>query len=209
MRWRPTLIVLHRDIGFLCVGLTLAYAISGIAVNHSHDWNYNRSESVEQQAVGKPIELLEGLAPDRKSAIDADPANLTQHEEKALVDRLGKVSGREAPPRNVFWRGPDRISLFYGSGDSDTADYNPKTGVLHRVVRKDRWLLRDLNFLHLNEARGAWTYVADVFAGLLVFLAISGAIVVKGRRGLKGRGGILAAAGLLLPLISLLVLRYF
>ena len=209
MRWRPTLVVLHRDIGFLCVGLTLAYAISGIAVNHSHDWNYNRSESEEQTAVGKPTDLLDDLPSDRKAAIEADPSNLTRHEELALIEQLRHVSGRDAVPRNVFWRGPDRISLFYGVGDADTVDYNPKTGVMHHVVRKDRWLLRDLNFLHLNEARGVWTYLADAFAVLLMFLAISGAIVVKGRRGLKGRGGILAAAGLLIPLIAVLALRYF
>ena len=30
---------LHRDIGYLCIGLTLIYALSGIAVNHIRDWN--------------------------------------------------------------------------------------------------------------------------------------------------------------------------
>ena len=31
MKWRPTLFVLHRDVGFFCLGLTLVYAISGAA----------------------------------------------------------------------------------------------------------------------------------------------------------------------------------
>ena len=30
MRWRRTLIFLHRDAGFLCLGLTLVYAVSGV-----------------------------------------------------------------------------------------------------------------------------------------------------------------------------------
>ena len=100
--------------------------------------------------------------------------------------------------------GPESISLYYGKGDSDTVDYHPCSGVLHRVVRKDRWLLRELNYLHLNEARGAWTYIADAFALLLVFLAISGAVMTKGRHGLKGRGGVFAAIGLLIPILALI-----
>ena len=37
--WRRWSIVLHRDVGYLAVAMTLAYAISGIAVNHVADWN--------------------------------------------------------------------------------------------------------------------------------------------------------------------------
>ena len=33
--------ITHRDIGYLIAGLTLIYALSGIALNHKHDWNPN------------------------------------------------------------------------------------------------------------------------------------------------------------------------
>ena len=33
--------ITHRDIGYLIAGLTIIYAISGIALNHKHDWNPN------------------------------------------------------------------------------------------------------------------------------------------------------------------------
>jgi hypothetical protein len=33
--------VIHRDVGYVCVGLTLVYAVSGVAVNHVRDWNPN------------------------------------------------------------------------------------------------------------------------------------------------------------------------
>lgn len=39
--WRRWSIVLHRDVGYLATAMTLAYAISGIAVNHIADWNPN------------------------------------------------------------------------------------------------------------------------------------------------------------------------
>jgi hypothetical protein len=34
IKWRPTLRALHRDFGYLAVGLTFVYALSGLAVNH-------------------------------------------------------------------------------------------------------------------------------------------------------------------------------
>lgn len=32
---------LHRDLGYFFIGMTLIYAISGIAINHIKDWNPN------------------------------------------------------------------------------------------------------------------------------------------------------------------------
>ena len=39
--WRKWNRLIHRDLGFLCVGLTVIYAVSGVAVNHVGDWNPN------------------------------------------------------------------------------------------------------------------------------------------------------------------------
>ena len=36
---RPWLRAIHRDVGYVAVGLTFVYALSGIAVNHITDWN--------------------------------------------------------------------------------------------------------------------------------------------------------------------------
>ena len=38
---------LHRELGYLTVGLTLVYAASGLAVNHAHHWNasYRHTEA--------------------------------------------------------------------------------------------------------------------------------------------------------------------
>ena len=39
--WRPWLRAIHRDVGYLAVGLTFVYALSGLAVNHIADWDPN------------------------------------------------------------------------------------------------------------------------------------------------------------------------
>ena len=47
-KWRRWNNVLHRDLGYFCVALTVIYAISGVAVNHIHHWNPNyRFERIE------------------------------------------------------------------------------------------------------------------------------------------------------------------
>jgi len=208
MRWRPTLHVLHRDVGFLCLGLTLAYAVSGIAVNHKHDWDYNRSTSVEERSIGKPGALLTELSAERRAGIDAQPAAMSREEERLLFARIASSAGRPTP-YNAFWRGPDRIQLYYGRGEADVLEYVPTTGMLSHTLKRDRWLLRDLNFLHLNEGRGPWTFIADGYAALLLFMAVGGVILVRGRKGLIGRGGVLAAIGLAVPLVAIVLYRYW
>jgi hypothetical protein len=199
--WRQWLVVLHRDVGFFAIGLTLIYAVSGIAVNHREDWNYNQSVDQEKRVVGQPSALL------GERAGEGGEARLARDRQDALVARLTTALLRAAPPRKAFWRGPDRLSLFFGTGDTDVVDYQPSTGTAEETVKTDRPLVRDMNFLHLNEGRGAWTWIADGFAVLLIFLALSGALIVRGNKGLKGRGGILMVLGMALPIVALFMMR--
>ena len=51
-RVRKWLRILHRDLGYLVAGLTIVYAISGIAVNHVQDWNPNISVERSVENIG-------------------------------------------------------------------------------------------------------------------------------------------------------------
>ena len=207
MQWRKTLFVLHRDVGFMALGLTLVYGISGIAVNHRRDWDFNRSVAVEALALGRATEVLGGLPADRLDALGRNPADVTPDEQRRLVQGLSAKLGKPQGPRNAFWRGPDKLSLFFGAGDDDTVDYSPSTGAAQRTVRRDRFLLRQLNSLHLNESGKLWTWLADLYAAGLLFLGITGVVMAKGRHGLRGRGGLLLAAGIVIPLVVWFLVR--
>jgi hypothetical protein len=61
--------------------------------------------------------------------------------------------------------------------------------------------LRVANWLHLNRGKKAWTYVADTYAVGLILLALSGVLLLPGRKGLIGRGGILVLVGAAIPVI--------
>src|SRR5512144_1179662 len=62
-RWRAWLRAIHRDIGYLAVGFTVLYALSGIAMNHIDDWDPNFHASETTHKI-KPI-------PDELSDADA------------------------------------------------------------------------------------------------------------------------------------------
>lgn len=183
VRWRYWNNVLHRDLGYFCVVLTVIYAISGIAVNHVHHWNPNyRIERVERSF--DPIAVS-----DRETMV------------AQAVERLDLPG----PPREAFRPAPEVVQLFY-EGWSVEVRAAEGTAVVEQL--RDRVLLRDMNFLHLNHPKGLWTYVADAYAVLLLLLAVTGMFVLKGRTGLGGRGKWWVLAGLLVPLAFLIVLRY-
>ena len=69
-RWRPALRALHRDFGYLVVGLTIIYAVSGLAVNHIADWDPNFVERETALVLPMPLPATdEAIAEDRKSVV--------------------------------------------------------------------------------------------------------------------------------------------
>ena len=182
-RVRRWLRAIHRDAGYLAVGLTLVYAVSGVAVNHVADWNPSR---VIDRAE-RPLDL--GPAAD---------------DDGALAAAIAGALGIDAPPRRTFRAARDRVLLFW-DGLTVEADLARGTATVETV--RDRPVLRQVNLLHLNEPKGWWTLVADLYAVVLGFLAVSGMVLLRGRQGLAGRGKWLVGTGLAIPLLALLVFR--
>ncbi len=177
MSWRRILRVLHRDIGYLVFGLVVAYAISGLAVNHVDDWNPNYAIEVEAVEVG----------PLPAASLDA----MQEHVVSALAIPHAEITGRRRPGANAF-------IVFLPDGGAAEVAIDTGRGTLKRVTKRAG--LFEMNVLHLNHLKGAWTIVADVFSVLLLFLAFSGMLFLKGRTGITGRGKWFVAAGLLVPI---------
>jgi hypothetical protein len=178
---RRLLRALHRDTGYLVAGLTIVYAVSGVAVNHLDDWNPTWRIVREERRLA--------------------PLPVTDRE--TMTAGLVRALELPGPPQGAFRRSPERIELFY-DGWSVEADVEAGTAVITRP--RERPILGDANHLHLNHPKGLWTWAADLFAVLLGGLALSGVFLIKGRLGLAGRGKWLVAAGLLVP-AAFLVLR--
>jgi hypothetical protein len=172
---RPWLRAIHRDAGYVAVGLTLVYALSGLAVNHISDWDPNFTSHETVTELGGP---LEG---------DDDEALA-----KVVVGKLGVTT----PIRDVERSSNGRLDIVL---DKRTIHVDTKTGQVVDEGQKPRLLLRAANWLHLNRGKKSWTYIADAYAAALLFLAISGMFMIPGRKGLIGRGAVLVALGVAVP----------
>ncbi len=175
LRLRPWLRALHRDAGYFIVGLTIVYAVSGIAVNHVGDWDPSFVNVERRHTVDPPI-------PDDDSA--------------AATVVLGALGIDEAP-KETFRTEATELSI---SLEGRTLTVNTATGAVLEQGQDPRFFLRVANWLHLNRGKKAWTYFADAFAVLLLFLAISGLFMIPGRKGLLGRGALIATLGAAVPL---------
>ncbi|MCA1744435.1 MAG: PepSY-associated TM helix domain-containing protein [Bacteroidales bacterium] len=61
-------------------------------------------------------------------------------------------------------------------------------------------MVKFMSQLHENQVKG-WSYVADIYAGILIFLALSGLFMVPGKNGFMRRGIWWFVAGIVLVLV--------
>jgi hypothetical protein len=179
--WRKWFRVVHRDFGYLFFGITLVYAISGIAINHLDDWNPNYIITREEINV----------------SISDDAG---KDEIKAMLKEIGN------PGRYKKHYSPDQgyVKVFIKNG---TVEINTVEGygIIERV--KKRPIFREMNYLHYNPVKW-WTYFSDLYSVALIILGITGLFLVRGKKGITGQGAWLTILGILIPLIFLFIYYY-
>lgn len=160
--------ILHRDIGYILVGITLVYSISGIILNHvkGHDDPAFEAVNYEYQFPT----MLDSIAFAKTWETIVDDINLLR----------------------VLANG-DKVKIYVNQG---LGHYYTKTGKVEFQTYEKKPFVYFINRLHNNQAKG-WLVVADVYAGLMIFLALSGLIMVAGKKGFVWRGAILTIAGIL------------
>lgn len=176
--WRVWFRVLHRDTGYLAAGLTIIYAVSGIAVNHIDAWNPNFRKEVAHRTIA-PMDP------------GADLPVLVE----AAVARLGLEE-----PKGAHQPDPDTLTLLY-AGRQVSVDL--PTGQVVEEVLRPRPVLRAFNQLHLNTLKKGWTWLADLYAIGLLGLVVTGLFMLPGKKGITGRGAWLTALGVVLPVVAL------
>lgn len=175
--WRGVARALHRDLGYFFFGTTVVYAVSGLAINHRHDWNPSYS-----------VVRLEGRV---------DPALLASSPGKAGSERLLAEAGIEAAYLKHYEPAPGELRVFFQGG---SATFSKSDGRFSSEALSRRPLLHAFNKLHYNPGRW-WTWFADAFSVALAVVAVTGLFLLRGRHGLTRRGGVLVGAGLLLPAV--------
>ena len=141
------------------------------------DWN--PYYTMDEQAVD--VGALKGMTPDVMAATVKKKLSLTQDE----------VRGHHA-------ESPEAFKIFLVGGGE--VRVHPDTGKGTITRQTTRPVLHELHDLHLNNLKGAWTWIADIFALFLIFLSLSGLVMIKGKQGLAGRGKWFLGAGLAIPI---------
>lgn len=181
MKWRKWNRIIHRDFGFLFFGMTLIYAISGIAINHINDWN--PSYDIERKTYNIDLTKYNG--------------SISKSEVLDILDSIGESDNykKHYRPNN------NSIKIFIKDG-SLTINKNSGDAVFERVTRRP--ILHQMNYLHYNPGKW-WTYFSDFFAIALIIIAVSGLFIIKGKKGISGRGAWLTGLGIIIPILFLIL----
>lgn len=167
---------LHRDLGYLFIGLTLIYGLSGIAVILRYlDVDIAHSETKIERVLD--------------ANLSKEQLNAYWMSKKSELPKLSKIRTTDNVSEEFI------IRVKGGEGV-----YAPQTGALSVTVYKTNKLVKFVNDIHYNVG-GRFTWLGLVYAFMLVFFAISGAIIVKGRKGFMRRGIWFMSIGLLIPIL--------
>lgn len=176
--WRPWLRAFHRDMGYVAVGLTIIYAVSGLAVNHIADWEPNFTYETRVHEIGGPLPENDDVA----AALVREKLGITEEPREVYREPVGE-DGEELDIR--FAR--------------RTLNVDTKTGHVVDQEQKARFFVRVANWLHVTRGKKAWNYVADTYAIGLMLLAITGLFMLPGKKGLLGRGAVFVLLGIAIP----------
>ena len=176
-------IAAHRDIGYTCASLILAYCVSGIALNHIGDWNPDFV--ISKQAVSLPRTY-------EKNDITKD-----------VIAEFGTLVHEDAYKVYDFPTS-DQVKIYYDNA-SLHLHFSDGHGTYEKVSRRP--VMYQVNALHLNRLKG-WKWAADVFALILIILSFTGLFLLKGKYGMARRGKWLVVAGMVPPLLALLLFEF-
>ena len=181
-KWRKWNRVIHRDFGYFFLGMTLIYAISGIALNHRNEWNANYIITSEEFVS----------------------ESLTEKPDKEKVKQLLNSIDEDLVYKNHYFPNNEYLKVFVNDG---IVYYEMSTGEGLIELNKRRPIFREVNYLHYNPIK-YWTYYSDIFCGALIILALSGILIPRGKQGISGRGAWMSILGIAIPLVYLFIYFY-
>jgi hypothetical protein len=172
---------IHRDIAYFYLGLIIAFAFSGIFLNHRQAWHPRRYKADVREVTVRPV---------HKDSVSEDYVAAFTHEHN-IDDNVRRF----AVNNNVL-----RISYVNHDADIDLTTGN--TTIVHYKITP---LLGQMTTLHVDTSKW-WIYYSDVFGAAMLVIAVTGMFIEKGKNSFRARGWKLALAGIIFPLVFLFLL---
>ena len=182
INWRKINNTLHRDVGYFFFGMTIIYALSGIALNHIAEWDPNYDI--------------------QNKTVQVDPNSLSSSMTTGGIKDLLNQLDVDKKIKKHYYPNPGMLKVFLHGG-SLTLNTRSCKGFLETVDRRP--IFYEVNYLHYNHTKFLWMWFSDLFAAGLILLAFTGLFVLRGKNSFRKRGVWFVAVGILVPLGFLLV----
>ncbi|MCA8939470.1 MAG: PepSY-associated TM helix domain-containing protein [Planctomycetes bacterium] len=185
-RWKPFLRALHRDLGCIAFGLTLVYALSGIALHHVEAVPRTSGLVEHQFQIPKPYP---------EELHDFVVALVDQAEAETLPDSIYPESEKE---RSIAEDAGIRLELAWNDGRRIYFDL--KTGQATETWREAPNPIMIMNWLHAARGKPGWWVIGDTYAVILIILACSGLFLIP-RKVFARRAWALIFLGIAIPFL--------
>ena len=179
--WRKWNRVIHRDFGYFFFGMTIIYCLSGIAINHMHDWNPNYVIVTDEIQIDIPKNV-----------------------DKAFINKFLQEEEIDNAYLNHYFPSETELKVFLKNG---TVYVNLENGNGLFEQTKRRLFFKPMNYLHYNPVK-YWTWYSDLFSGSLILISITGLFIVRGKKGITGRGAWMTVLGILIPIVFLMIFYF-
>jgi hypothetical protein len=184
MGWRKWNRWIHRELGYLFFGMTIIYGISGIALNHFAARHWDPGIVSKSESYTYPATLT-------RSAVD-----------RQVIEEILSITGEKRNYKQYYFPNEDHLMIYLRGGHIYVT---LSTGEMDLIHVRTRPIFREVNYLHYNKPKMLWTWFSDLYAFSLILIAVSGILLVRGKKGITGRGGILVLIGIAIPLLFLLI----
>ena len=181
-KWRKWNKAVHRDCGYFFFGMVVIYSLSGIAINHLHDWNPNYTVVSEEFEIDPPT------------------SKPSKAELKKIIEPLNEAENY----KSHYFPNDEYVKIFIKDG-TIYINLVSGNGLVEKTLRRP--LFREVNYLHYNPIK-YWTWFSDIFAGALIMLGLTGLFIPRGSNGISKRGAWLAILGIIIPVIYLFIYFY-
>ena len=181
MTIRKLIRVLHRDLGYFFFGLSIIYAVSGIALNHIRDFNPNYSIRHYNLQLPGPVD---------EEAVDEEWVRGILEEYEIKQDY-----------KKYYFPTDDQLKVFLKNGNL-TINMSNGVGLLETITKRP--VLYQVNFLHYNPGVW-WKWFSDIFCVAWIIISVTGLFLIKsGKHSIKRRGAICTIAGIVIPIVFLI-----
>jgi len=182
MTIRKLIRVLHRDLGYFFFGLSIIYAVSGIALNHLRDFNPNYEIKHYDLQIPAPI---------KQEVVDIEwiESMLTEYDIKESYKKF-------------YFPADNQLKVFLDKGNL-TVNLISGEGLLETIYKRP--ILFEMNFLHYNPGVW-WKWFSDIFCVAWIIISVTGLFLIKsGKHSIKRRGAAWTIAGIIVPVLFLII----